>query len=192
MKALNYYLSFSNPTLPTYTYNSGLSNSRDLFVSGKLAMYIGHASELFSLQEQNPNFSYDVVSIPQFKDSQTFITYTDMLSAVIMKSSKDPSLSFSVLTTMAGADFEAKIANAISLPPPRRDLLTQKPSSSYVQTFYNSALISRGWNDPEPIRTNEMIKDAIENVSSGRFDVSESVTDLCSKLDSLIAESFHG
>ncbi len=155
--AIDYYMQFSDQTNKKYTWNNGLANSHDMFISGKLAMYIGFASELFSLQEQNPNFSYDVAYIPQFKDSTASVTFANMLGAAIMKSSKNFTPSYTVLTALAGEDFETTLSKNLSLPPPRRSLLSIAPENAYAQIFYNSALISRGWLDPSPDRSDSVM-----------------------------------
>ncbi len=183
-----YFMQYSDPSSQLYSWNGGLPSSHDSFVAGKLAMYIGRASELFSLQQQNPNFSYDIAQIPQWKNSQSSVTYGTMLSAVIMKSTKNFPASFQVILSLAGTEFETKLSENLSLPPVRRDLLSMRPASAYVQSFYNAALISRGWFDPEPTRTEAAVRDFMGNISSGRLSFSQSVADVCAKIDSIIAE----
>ncbi len=189
---LSYFLDFSNPTSKVYSWNRGLPNSRDFFVLGKLAMYIGRGSELFSMSERNPNLNYDVAQIPQFKDSTNTVTSGRMLSVSILKSTKNMAAAFSVASTLSGADFQADLSSKLSLPSPRRDLLSIQPSSAYAQSFYTAALTARSWLDPDSDKTDIIFSDLINSISSGRGNLVTSLTDACSRIDSALSEVTSG
>ena len=72
---LNFFITFSNPTSDAYSWNRALPNSIDMFTGGKLAFYLGRASELFKIQSVNPNLSFDVAPILQTKGTNLKRTY---------------------------------------------------------------------------------------------------------------------
>ncbi len=175
-EAIRYYTGFSNPVQPQYSWNKSLPNSRNAFLSGALAFYFGYASELYGLRNSNPHLNFDVGRVPQAKGAPAVMTIGRIDGLAILKASQSPELAYQVATLMTGSDFALKLAKQIFLPPPRRDLLSAKPSDAYMNIFYASALISRGWVDPSSSDTSAIFRELIENVVSGRLRVNEAVT----------------
>ena len=172
---LEFYTDFSNPTKNVYSWNKGFPYSRDAFIVGDLATYFGYASEILNIQSKNPNLNYDVVKLPQTKDSTIQATFGKLWAIAISKSSKNAATAYVAATSMTSADFASKISKAVGLPPVRRDLLVNKPATPfYSSVFYDSALISRAWLDPFSITTDQIFKNMIEDVSSGRSSVNSS------------------
>ena len=89
-RALEFYSKFSNPAeSATYTWNAGLTNSRDMFIAGNMAFYIGYASELFYIKDRNPNLNFNVTLVPQIEGAKLKTTYGRMNSIAITKNSKN-------------------------------------------------------------------------------------------------------
>jgi ABC-type glycerol-3-phosphate transport system substrate-binding protein len=177
VRVLDFYTAFSNPTDKTYySWNKGLPNAREQFIAGKLAIYFGYASELFTIQSKNPNLAFNVAKVPQLKNAQTKITYGAMNSLAILKTSKNPTTAYIATTMMSGADFASKLAVNLSLPPARRDLLANKPqNNAYVPIFFDSALIARGWLDPMADVSTTIFRELISNIKSGRLSTQDSL-----------------
>lgn len=183
---LDFYLVFSNMSSPYYSWNRALSNSLDMFTSGKLAFYIGRASELFKIQSTNPNLSFNVTELPQMKDTNFKRTYGEIYAIVINKNSKNLSSIMGVVGTMALAKASEPISVASSLPPVLRSLLSEIPkNNAYLETFFNSAIISRSWLDPDESKTEIIFKDLIENISSNNLSLNEAVNKANSQLELL-------
>lgn len=172
---IQFFTEFSNPSNTAYSWNRSLPNSLDMFTSGKLAFYIGRASELFNIQEVNPNLSFDVTGIPQIKSATTKRTYGDIYGVVVNKKSANPTSALGVASAMSAGDNAKALSVATSLPPVSRALLTNKPTDPYLFTFFNSALISRSWLDPDKTKTDLMFKDLIENILSSNLSVNEAI-----------------
>ncbi|MCD5396682.1 MAG: hypothetical protein LRZ98_00730 [Candidatus Pacebacteria bacterium] len=47
-----------------------MPNSRDVFLSGKLATYFGFSSELRGLRLKNPNLNFDIAMVPNPKKKE--------------------------------------------------------------------------------------------------------------------------
>ncbi len=186
--ALGFYTSFANSTNTSlYSWNKGFPSSREQFVAGKLAMYFGYSSELFSIQDQNPNLDFDVTSVPQKSGSNQVITFGKVTGVSVLKSSKNLTTAYIAASLMTSRDFVTSLVNEqsvykVSVVPARRDLLAQIPNSYYAPIFYKAGLVSRGWLDPKDEETDLVFSDAITDINSGRLimkDVVEKVhTDL--------------
>jgi len=184
--ALSFYASFANPTTDVYSWNESLPNARQAFLSGNLAIYFGLASELFQIRDSNPNLDFDVRGLPQVKGSNK-ATFGKVYGLAITKNSKNVNLSMIVISNLTTPNLAAILANALALPPARRDLLAGRPEGNYLPIFYQSALQSKSWLDPDPKKTAEIFSQMISDVVSGRADVGSAVDDASDAIDLLLA-----
>lgn len=173
--ALRFYTEFSNPTKSSYSWNGSLPMSRDMFISGDLAVYFGFASEFSELKRKNPHLNFDIAQVPQTRDSVRKATFGKMQGLAILNATKNIPASFRAVIMLSDSKFVAAVSEDLELPPVRRDLLAQKPTDSIMSLFYNAAIISRAWLDPSPNDTEIIFKDMVERVVSGRSKVSEAV-----------------
>lgn len=183
--ALRFYTEFSNPSQNIYSWNRALPSSRDMFTRGDLAVYFGYASERDAILKKNPHLNVDVALVPQIRDEKVRKTFGRMTGLAIAQNSKNIQTAFSAAYLMTGPDIGGAIAEALTLPPARRDLLSKKPTDAFGAVFYDSALISRAWLDPDPKETYTIWKEMIEGVSSGRFKVGEALFSASQQLGSL-------
>lgn len=180
--ALRFYSDFSNSVKEHYSWNSSLSNSRNAFIAGNLAVYFGYASEASALREANPHLNMDVAVVPQIKGSERSTTFGRMQGLAVLKSSDNINTAFASVSAMSGQDVAGQVAQSLSLPPVRRDLLAKKPGDAYEDVFYDSALMARSWLDPSPSDTNVIFSQMVDDVTSGRMKAGEAL----SKADGLL------
>lgn len=181
--AIDFYTQFSNQTSSMYTWNRSLPNSLNSFLSGNLAMYFGFASELFSILQKNSNLNYDVSIVPQIKDTKKRIVFGRMYALAITKQSKQTAAAFAVINALTEPAPLLALEKNTSLPPVRRDMLSNIPSDAYRSVFYNSALISHSFIDPNPTATSKIFKEMVESITSGRDRVSDSLDRASSELN---------
>lgn len=172
---LKFFLEFSNPTKEAYSWNRALPNSLDMFTGGKLAFYLGRASELFKIESINPNLSFDVAPILQTRDSGTKRTYAKMYAISVNKKSSNLSTAFSVAGLITTDDTAKEFAKTLSLPPALRSLLSSRPEDPYLFTFFNSAIISRTWIDPDNVSSDKIFEELINNVISSKLSLQEAI-----------------
>lgn len=184
--AINFYTQFSNPTTPSYTWNRSLPASISMFLSGNLATYIGSASEIFSIQQKNSNLNFDVTLVPQIRDTAKKIVFGHMYALSIVKQSKQIGGAFLALNALTEAGSLQALETLTNLPPVRRDLLSLVPPDAFRAVFYNSALLSRSWIDPNSAASSNTFRDMIESVTSGRLRLSEALNRANDELNSQI------
>lgn len=166
--AVSFYTQFSNPTSPSYTWNRSLPSSLNFFLAGNLGMYIGFASDIFSIQQKNSNLNFDVTYIPQIRNAQKKTTFGHMYALAIVKQSKQIAGAFLALDALTEALALQSLEAVTNLPPVRRDLLVNAPSDAFRIVFYNSALFSRSWIDPNPKESSNTFRVMIESITSGQ------------------------
>lgn len=188
ISALNFYSQFSNPLGLTYSWNKSLPNSRNAFLAGDLAIYFGFASELNELRARNPNLYFDVAALPQPKGAKKSVTFGKLYGAAILKSSKDVANSARTAFLLTANQALKAFSQKSGLPPVRRDLLSKKPTDAYGALFYDAALKSRGWLDPDYRATATAFKEMIESVSSGKARPSEAVGKMEQEINKLLVK----
>ncbi len=183
---LSFYTSFGTATSDVYSWNRGLPNSKELFTAGKLAFYVGRASELFSIESINPNLSFDVTKVFQTKGTQTTRTYGKIYSLGINNKSPNAVASAGVMSLFVVPDTSKALALALSLPPVQRTLLASVPTDPYLYSFYKSAIVARGWLDPDTTATDTIFRDMIQNILSNKFSVRDAGTKAHGQLEALL------
>lgn len=186
--AVNFYTEFGNPAKSSYSWNRSLPDSATFFLSGDLALYFGFASEITSLQVRNPNLNFDVAPVPTSREGGVGVSYAKFNALAITKSSGNPNAAFSVASILSSRDGSLAFAENLKLPSPRRDILNQKPTNAYLSVFYDSAIRSRGWLDPNPSETNLVFKNMIESITSGRARTLEAVSRANRELTNLLTK----
>lgn len=183
LSAVNFYTAFTNPTSPDYTWNRSLPSSLNFFLSGNSAFYIGFASEIFSIQQKNSNLNFDVTSVPQIRDTSRKTVFGHMYALSIVKQSKQIAGAYTAIMALIEPKALKGLESTTNLPPVRRDLLADKPTDAFRTVFYNSALIARGWMDPNPIQSSTTFRDMIESITSGRTRATEALIRASAELD---------
>lgn len=166
--ALRYFAEFADPSLPKYSWNSAKADSMDEFISGKLAIYLGKASDLSIIKERNPHLNFDVALLPQIKDGNVRATYGDVYGLVVMRNSSNQNAAFAIATKWAFGGMAEVVAEVLAVPPVRRDLLVAGTDDIYQSVFYESAVISRAWPDPNHVATTGIFREMVENVLIGK------------------------
>ena len=172
---MNFLSEFSNPSKSAYSWNRALPDSINLFTAGKLAFYLGKASDLFNIQSVNPNLSFDVTQMLQTRNTNR-ATYADIYAVAVNKKSANATLAFNVANLLSSKDTVSNFSTTLSLPPALNSLLAQKPvDNSYMYTFYDSAIISKTWPDPNSKSTDTVFNELFNNVISNKLQVDSAV-----------------
>ncbi len=183
--AINFYTQFSNQTSNSYTWNRSLPSSLNMFLGGNLGMYFGFASEIFSIQQKNPNLNFDVTYVPQTRNTAKKTVFGHMYSMSITKQSRNASAAFATINALTEVTALRALETVTNLPPVRRDMLVDQPTDAFRSVFYNSALVSRSWIDPEPTESSFAFRDMIESITSGKSRIYEATSRANDELNGL-------
>lgn len=183
-EAIDFFTQFSNPVKSVYTWNRSLPSSEKYFISGDLALYFGFASELENLQKKNPNLNFDVTNVPQ-TTSGSGVTFGSMYSLAITKSSQNMASAFNVVKIMTDDESLTSLSNLSNLPPVSRNLLSKETNNPYLEIFYNSALLSKAWLDPNNSETNLIFSEMVESIISGRNTIKNAIQNASAEINEL-------
>ncbi len=187
--ALTFYTDFANPAKETYSWNKSLKSSLDSFVSADTAIYFGFASELSGISFKNPNLNFDIAMVPQVLGVNKKSVYAKMYGLAVLKTSKNQTSAFNQILTLSSKDGIASLSSISNLPPVRKDVLASRPEDLYMQIFYNSALISDTWLDPNPNATEVLFKNMIESVIVGKNTASVAISNAENQMGNIISQN---
>ena len=184
--ALDFYTQFSNPTKAYYSWNRTMPEAQTRFTSGDSTYYLGFASELTTLRNKNPTLNFTVASVPQSRVSGKTITFGIVRGVAISRGTKNPVAALDVVLKLISKEHALTLSQLTGLPPARRDLLGERPTDAVTPVFYTAALQARGWLDPDDEASADIFADMVEEVTSGRARLSETIGQASRELDSLI------
>ncbi|MBI4086554.1 extracellular solute-binding protein [Candidatus Kaiserbacteria bacterium] len=184
--ALDFYTQFANPARPVYTWNRSLTGDRNAFLAGDLAMYFGFGSEFPGLRAGNANLDFDAAPIPQGADGVLKRGYGTFYALALLKSSDNLAGTYAAISRLNGVEEQKMISEELALAPVSRQALAGGNANPYLQTAYTLALIARGFLNPEPSASEDIIKTMIEDVTSGRMSASESAQDAADRFNLLL------
>ncbi|MDD5152976.1 MAG: extracellular solute-binding protein [Candidatus Pacebacteria bacterium] len=175
-RAVSFFSQFSKSDKDSYSWNRSLPFSKSMFEAGDLAIYFGYASEYPEIKAKNPNLNFDVAPVPQTGDSSTKITFGRVQGLALTKYAKNPTGAIQAALLLSSKESTGEIAQTMSLPPVRRDLLVATQNDPVLSIFYDSVLIARAWQDPDPAKTDDFFENMINDVESGRQNINEALT----------------
>ncbi len=184
--AVRFYTEFSDPAKETYSWNTSMPRSKNMFLSGDLALYFGFASELEDLKNKNPNLNFDVASFPQTENSKNIINFGKMEALAINRGSKNTVGAYSVAMALIKSETLLYLNQITKLPPVSRVILAKEPIDPYQNIFFKAALSARAFLDINEEDTSFIFQDMVESVVSGRRKLNESVSRADAEMSELL------
>ncbi len=183
--ALDFYTQFANPSKPFYSWNKSLPEAQTHFAVGDAAYYLGLASELSAIKKKSPTLNFAVANVPQSRVAGRAITTGKIYGVALSRATMNRAGALSAALRLISAENAAELAKLTGLPPARRDLLSAEPTDANESVFYDAALQTRAWLDPNPAGTRAAFQEAIENVTGGRLRVSQALSVASEKINNL-------
>jgi len=184
--AMNYYLQYANPAKTSYTWNRGISSSRQAFLAGDLGLYFGYASERPLITAGNPNLDFDMAAVPHPATLDTRMAYGKLYAFSIPKASKNAVGAERAALLLTGVDVLPALARSLHMAPAQRQLLVPAQGDLYEGVYYPEALVARGWLSPSPQKTDTLFATMIGSVTTGRQATAEAIATLAQAISSAL------
>lgn len=179
---VEFYTDFSNSNSPSYTWNRVPDSDKNAFLAEELAIYFGKGSEAIDIADKNPNLNFDVAEVPQGESATVKRIAGDFYGLAIPRAAYNPEGAYMAARTMALPQNSGAFAKALGMSSATRRSIAEGDSNPYRAVVLNSALVARGWLDPDPEASSEIFRMMIEDVVSNRLRVSNAVSDAVRRL----------
>lgn len=166
---VGFYTQFTDPSKISYTWNASLPNSREMFLVGDLALYLGYVSEARHLRSANPNLNFDVAILPQPATAQSKNAYGLIYSFMIPIGAKNGAGAYQVAAILSSSDGQFVSSSLTGMAPVNLNVLSTAPVDPVSVIAYTEALYTRGWLSPSPSDTDSVFSGMINDVISGRL-----------------------
>jgi ABC-type glycerol-3-phosphate transport system substrate-binding protein len=180
--SLEFFTNFSDANSAVYSWNRSLPTDTDAFTAGDLAVYFGRGSEAVRLDSKNPNLNFDIAMVPQGAGVTARRTFGTFYGFAILRASKNASGAYAAATRITSAKYANDLTTALNIAPVRRDLVSAGSPDAYRSIMFQSALIARGWLDPDPEASMTIFQQMVEDVVSTRARVNMAVSDAIGRL----------
>lgn len=177
-EALVFFLKFSNPSDPMYTWNGLQDNSVSAFANGRVAMMIAPSWRAFDVRQINPNLRFHIEPVPQL--SETPVTWASYWADGISSQSKHKEQAFEFLKYLTNEEntmlMYAEAAKTRLFGPPyaRKELGSQLLSDPFAGAYIEQAPYARSF----PLASNtydnglndnmiQYLENAINAISTG-------------------------
>ena len=198
--ALNFYLQFSDPQSPFYTWDTGQHYSIDAFsynpsVRNKAAMILGYWYQIAVMKGdenkkgKNPNLNFGVAQMPQQDDvnESRYATYADYWGYAVAKSTKDPQSAWRFVQFLTSKAQAEQYLIATKRPPALRSLIASYQDNPILSVFANQILIAKSWVQPGASDVNPLFSQAIEQVYRGQLSSEEAIRALREQVKELFS-----
>lgn len=180
---LQFFVEFSNVSSPLYSWNRTFESDLSAFLGGKLAIYFGYGSDVSRVVQQNPNLNFDVTGVPQGAGDTVKRVYGRFYGMGILAASQNQSGAYRAALVLSAAAPTLTLSESLGLAPAHRVSLAQPQTDPLRQTIFSESLSARGWLDPDPEDSDEVFRQMVEDVVSGRSSVGSATSDTIRRLE---------
>lgn len=149
--ALNFYNSFASPTNEAYTWNEMMPNSREAFIAGLTAFYLGYAYDIPTIKTQAPKLHFEIAPIPQL--GEPAVNFANYWIETVSKKSQHPNEAWDfILYVTTKAENNKTFITRAQKPIALRELIEWQKEDLVLSPFADQILTSRSWykgKDPQ-------------------------------------------
>lgn len=153
-EALGFFLNFSDPKRPEYTWNSSFPNSYEAFRDGKVAMIIDYQNNIRNLKQEVPEFKLATWPLPQIQGEITPVDLARYWTETVPKTGKHTQEAWDFiryLVTTGHNEYLASVQRPSSKIPPEvpKSILSRTETGNPLRFQSQSAVMWYRGRDPE-------------------------------------------
>ena len=134
-------------------------------------MYIGYSDEEALMHAKNPRIDFGVKFLPQTKGRVINVTGMKLYGVATLNRSQNKYTAATAQALLSGAQYGPVVASMAGGFSPLRYALDQ--TTTLNPEYRKSILVARGWYDINQANSNQIIQNVINDILSGRRNISE-------------------
>jgi ABC-type glycerol-3-phosphate transport system substrate-binding protein len=182
---LVFYTQFADPSKISYTWNTSLPDSRQAFLSGNSALYLGFISEAEYLSAANPNLEVTVTPVPQPATASAKAAYGRVYAFMVARGAHNGTGGYNVAVKLVNS-YAAVAGAATGRAPALLTDLSSPPSDAVGEVAYTEALYTKTWLSPSKGSTDTVFSAMIQNVMSSRISLESALANAEGSLTALL------
>lgn len=169
VEALRFYTDFSNPTKESYSWNSELPNSLEMFIGGNLAIMFGYSYDLETIKAQAPKLNFSVAKLPQIEGNPpTNINFANYWVEVVSRKSRYQNEAWSFVQFITREEQANSYLSRSGKPTALRSLVAAQRSDDEIGVFADQVLTAKSWyRGMNPQAAENAIREMIERAVQG-------------------------
>ncbi len=181
-----FFSSFANSQKVSQSWSLALPEAKDMFIGGKLAMYIGSMNDFFDIKNKNPHLSFAVSLIPQLKGAVHPITGGELFGLVVPKMSQNQTAAWLFIKSITDATISQTYADKIGSVSLQKNLLPGYLTNPTLGVFAHSVFDLQLWPKPDSVSSDQILRSLIEDVALGNGTIRDSFARAQIKLQNLL------
>lgn len=181
--AMRFFTDFASPQKASHSWNSSFPEAKEMFLSGKLAMYVGKSLEAPELVKKNPHLNFAVAHLPSLDSKRT--TYGNLFAGAVPKASKNYMPAWAFVRFWAQKSNSKLYSDLKNDASPRRDLFSSYQNDPKRAVFAESILSLDFWANPDPVKVNQIFSDLIEEVATGQITLRSAIAKAKAKINEI-------
>jgi len=171
VQALDFYNSFASPSKETYTWNDRMPQDLSAFMAGKTAFYFGYSYDLALIKAQAPALNFDVVKVPQIKNSLAPSNFANYWIDTVSTKSKHPDQAWNFILFLAtNLEANKKYLDTTRKPTALRSFIQTQLDDLTLAPFADQILSARSWyKGRNAAKMEEILKSMINDNLAGAF-----------------------
>ncbi len=177
--ALDFYTSFASPTKENFSWSASQPQDYDLFLDGKLPLFIDYSYRVRDILQQRPGLAFDTSPLPQITQTEPLTSLGTALMVGVPSVSRNQSIAWNFIQFLTNKDNSLAYARATGRPPARLELV-QVPNlfEPRLKPFIVQVPFAVNWYRNEINKSNDVFKKGIDAVLAGQsiIDVTDKLT----------------
>lgn len=146
LEALRFYTDFANPAKESYSWNSEMSNSLEMFISGNLAIMFGYSYHMPAIKSSAPKLNFSIAKFPQIEGNPpTNINFANYWVEVVSKKSEHKNEAWDFIQFITSEDQVKSYLDSAQKPTALRSLVAEQRTDNNIGVFADQVLTAKSW-----------------------------------------------
>ncbi len=179
LEAVRFYADFANPLKESYSWNSELPNSLDMFINGNLAIMFGYSYNLPTIKARAPKLNFSIAKLPQIEGNPpTNINFANYWVETVAKKSPHQNEAWDFIQFMTKQEQVKSYLQATNYPTALRALITSN-SSDETKVFTDQVLTAKSWYRGHNAQAaEEALKEMIDTIAKSTVDQIQNIINM--------------
>lgn len=174
-EAVVFYTDFANPTKEVYTWNAGMPNSMEAFVTGRSAFFFGYSYHLPTIRARAPKLDLGIAKVPQIEGNPE-INYANYWVEAVAKKTTHPNEAWDFIQFATSAQQAPNYLSIAKHPTALRAAIGSQLEDLDLGIFASQVLTTKSWyRGKDAVSADKALSDMVDAVVRGDSTVRDAI-----------------